>query len=191
MNTTEAISRFHERYPGKAGPMPEGSEKPELRARGLNVSGFAGAQSSGGGYCHGLARDHSPSLGQDTSPFLPTVVIGNQDVSMEAHSVQDLEALSGAVLLWDIRDGATAEKARGRLASEVFCVLCSVFALVHGWQWRSHQRVPEFEDCGLEGASAGFCFVLFCSALLLCSWLLYGSALRGDSVYREACVPRV
>lgn len=81
VNTIEAVSRFHERYPGKAGPMPEGSEKPELRARGLNVSGFAGAQSSGGGYSHGLVRDHGPSLGQDTSPFLPTVVIENQDVS--------------------------------------------------------------------------------------------------------------
>lgn len=128
VNTTEAVSHFHERYPDKPGLMPEGSEKTELRRRGLNVGSFAGAQSSGGGYCHGLARDHGPSLDQATLPPLPTVVIGNQDASMEAHRVQDLEALSDAVLLWDIRDGATAEEsARGSRVRRLLFGVASCF----------------------------------------------------------------
>ena len=45
---------------------------------------------------------------------LPMVVIGKRDISMEAHSVQDLEALPDAVLLWDVRDKATAEESARR-----------------------------------------------------------------------------
>ena len=43
-------------------------------------------------------------------PPLPTVVIGKRDLSLGAHSVQDLGALADAVLLWDIRDTATARE---------------------------------------------------------------------------------
>ena len=38
------------------------------------------------------------------------MVIGKRDLSMEANSVQDLEALSDALLLWDVRDTATARE---------------------------------------------------------------------------------
>lgn len=64
--------------------------------------------------CHGSAYSHSLSLDQPPLLPLPTVVIGKRDISMEAHSVQDLEALSDAVLLWDVRDKATAEQSARR-----------------------------------------------------------------------------
>ena len=44
VNTTDAVTQFHKRYPKKPGPMPQGSEVPELQRRGLSISGFAGAQ---------------------------------------------------------------------------------------------------------------------------------------------------
>ena len=44
VNTTEAVTRFHQRYPAKPGPMPDGAEKEELRRRGLNLSAFAGTR---------------------------------------------------------------------------------------------------------------------------------------------------
>ena len=59
VNTTDAVTRFRRRYPRKPGPMPEGSEVAELQCQGLSISGFAGAQSLRGGYCH------SPSLDDD------------------------------------------------------------------------------------------------------------------------------
>ena len=64
VNTTDAVTRFHRRYPRKPGPMPEGSEVAELQRRGLSISGFAGAQSLRGGYCH------SPSLDDDKAPAM-------------------------------------------------------------------------------------------------------------------------
>ena len=94
--------------------MPEGSEQAELQHRGLNASGFAGAQSKGGGCCHGPGptRGHALSLGQPTIPRLPTIEVGNRDVSLEAHSIQDLEELADVAMLWDVRDRATAEEGR-------------------------------------------------------------------------------
>ena len=66
---------------------------------------------------HGLARDHAPPLDlpstQPAVPRLPTVVIGNWDLSLKAHSVEDLQALADCLMLWDVRDRATEEESRG------------------------------------------------------------------------------
>lgn len=44
-----------------------------------------------------------------------------QDVSFEAHSVQDLEVFSGVIgLLWDIRVGATRNKALDGVVAESY-----------------------------------------------------------------------
>lgn len=62
VNATEAVAPFHKRHPGKPGPMPEGSEVAEVQCCGLSTSGFAGAQSLGGGYCYGSSLgDDKPS----------------------------------------------------------------------------------------------------------------------------------
>ena len=107
--------------------MPEGSEVAELQRRGLYISGFTGAQSLRGGYCHSPSLDddkasamgHGSSL-DDKAPVtmpaatpattptitpigkLPTVAIGKHDLSFESHSIQDLNALAGVELLWDV-----------------------------------------------------------------------------------------
>ena len=69
------------------------------------------------GFCHSLAREHAPSLdppsAQPAVPPLPTVEIGDRDLTLEARSVQDLEALADVALLWGIRDRATAEESWG------------------------------------------------------------------------------
>ena len=132
VNTTDTITRFHRRYPRKPGPMPEGSEVAELQRRGLSISGFAGAQSLRGSYYHGpsldddkaLATGHVSSL-DDKAPIttpatmptttsiakLPTVAIGKHDLSFESHSIQDLDALADAELLWDVQgEGAETQK---------------------------------------------------------------------------------
>ena len=46
---------------------------------------------------------------------LPTVAIGKHDLSFESHSIQDLDALADAELLWDVRgEGAeTRQRERG------------------------------------------------------------------------------
>ena len=64
--------------------------------------------------CHGPgpARGHAPSPGQPAIPRLPTIEVGNRDVSLEAHSIQDLEELADVAMLWDVRDRATAEEGR-------------------------------------------------------------------------------
>ena len=62
--------------------------------------------------CHGPARGHAPSLGQPAIPRLPTIEVGNRDVSPQAHSIQDLEELADVAMLWDVRDRATAEEGR-------------------------------------------------------------------------------
>ena len=101
-----------------------GSEVPELQRRGLSISGFAGAQSLRGGYCHGpsIDDDKAPAMGHAlslddkthvTTPAatpaamfiakLPTVTIGKHDLSFESHSIQDLDALADVELLWDVR----------------------------------------------------------------------------------------
>ena len=66
----------------------------------------------GEGDCHGPTRDHAFSLGQPAIPRLPTIEVGKRDVSLEAHSIQDLEELADVAMLWDIRDRATAEESR-------------------------------------------------------------------------------
>ena len=43
---------------------------------------------------------------------MPTIEVGNRDVSLEAHSIQDLEELADVAMLWDVRDRATAEEGR-------------------------------------------------------------------------------
>ena len=43
---------------------------------------------------------------------MPTIAVGNRDVSLEAHSVQDLEELADVSMLWDVRDRATAAESR-------------------------------------------------------------------------------
>ena len=65
-----------------------------------------------GCFCHGLARGHALSLGQPTIPRLPTIEVGKRDVSLEAHSIQDLEELADVAVLWDVRDRATAVESR-------------------------------------------------------------------------------
>ena len=62
--------------------------------------------------CHGPARGHALSLGQPAVPRLPTIEVGKRDVSLEAHSIQDLEELADVAMLWDVRDRATAEESR-------------------------------------------------------------------------------
>ena len=53
-------------------------------------------------------------------PVLPTIVIGPRDLTFEARSMQDLEALADALLLWDQRDKATSrEAAQGRRAARL------------------------------------------------------------------------
>ena len=136
VNTTDAVTRFHRRYPRKPGPMAEGSEVAELQRRGLSISGFAGAQSLRGGNCHGPSLDddkallmsHGSSLDDKAPvttpattpaatsiPKLPTVAIGKHDLLFESHSIQDLGALADAELLWDVRgEGAeTRQRERG------------------------------------------------------------------------------
>ena len=140
VNTTDAVTRFHRRYPRKPGPMAEGTEVAELQRRGLSISGFAGVQSLRGGYCHGpsldddkaLATGHGSSL-DDKAPVttpaatpaatsaatsiakLPTVAIGKHDLLFESHSIQDLDALADVEMLWDVRgEGAeTRQRERG------------------------------------------------------------------------------
>ena len=63
-------------------------------------------------HCHGPAQDHASSPGQPAIPRLPTIEIGKRDVSLEAHSIQDLEELADVAMLWDVRDRATAEESR-------------------------------------------------------------------------------
>ena len=134
VNTTDAVTRFHRRYPRKPGPMPEGSEVAELQRRGFSISGFAGAQSLGGGYCHGpsLDDDKAPAMGYGssldgkapvTTPAAtsiakqPTVAIGKHDLSFKSHSIQDLDALADSELLWDVRRRGSRDAAeRTRLA---------------------------------------------------------------------------
>ena len=64
VNTTDAVTWIHRRYPRKPGPMPEGSEVAELQRRGLRISGFARAQLLSGGNCHGplLDDDKAPAM---------------------------------------------------------------------------------------------------------------------------------
>ena len=64
--------------------------------------------------CHGPdpTRGHARSPGQPAVPRLPTVEVGNRDVSLEAHSIQDLEELADVSMLWDVRDRATAAESR-------------------------------------------------------------------------------
>ena len=139
INTTEAVTRFHKRYPKKPGPMPEGSDVVELQRRGSNISGFAGAQSLGGGCCHGSPRGDdkppatTPATTHSTSPStpattpatthathatthdtptttLPTVAIGKHGPFFDAHSVQDLEVLATSGHPNACVHGATVER---------------------------------------------------------------------------------
>ena len=139
VNTTDAITRFHRRYPRKPGPMHEGSEVAELQCRGLSISGFAGAQSLRGGYCHGpsLDDDKAPAMGHGSSLYdkalittpaatpgttpaatpiakLPTVAIGKHDLSFESHSIQDLDALADIELISDVRGEGSVTRQRER-----------------------------------------------------------------------------
>ena len=140
VNTTDAVTRFHRRFPKNPGPMPEGSEVAELQRRVLSISGFAGAQSLRGGDCNGpsldddkaLAMGHKFSL-DDKAPVtmpaatptatpaimpavtliakLPTVAISKHDLSFESHSIQDLDALADIELLSDVRgEGAETQQ---------------------------------------------------------------------------------
>ena len=90
----------------------------------MSISSFARAQPLRGGYCHGpsldddkgLATDHGSSL-DGKAPFttpattptttsiakLPMVAVGKHYLSFEAHSIQDLDKLADAELLWDVR----------------------------------------------------------------------------------------
>ena len=73
--------------------------------------------------CHGssLDGDKAPATTPAATPDatstakLPTVAIGKHDLSFEAHSIQDLDALADAELLWDVRGegGETRQRKRG------------------------------------------------------------------------------
>ena len=77
--------------------------------------------------CHGssLDDDKAPATTPVATPAatpaatsiakLPTVGIGKHDLSFEAHSMQDLDALADAELLRDVRGkgGETRQKKRG------------------------------------------------------------------------------
>ena len=84
------------------------------------------------GGCHGpsLDDDKAPAMGHgsslggrapDTMPAatsiakLPTVAFGKHYMSLESHSIQDLDALAAVELLWDVRgEGAeTRQRERG------------------------------------------------------------------------------
>ena len=66
--------------------------------------------------CSYKQQDHQ------TPPPLPTIVIGKRDLTMEADSVQDLEALADVLLLWDQRDKASAvESVRERRTGSLAC----------------------------------------------------------------------
>ena len=45
-------------------------------------------------------------------PHLWVPIIGKHDMALEAHSIQDVEALADAEMLWDVRDEATAKDGR-------------------------------------------------------------------------------
>ena len=64
--------------------------------------------------CHGPdpARGHARSPGQPAVPRLPTIEVGNRDVSLDARSIQDLEELADVSMLWDVRNRATAAESR-------------------------------------------------------------------------------
>ena len=64
---------------------------------------------------HGLSLDDkAPVTTPAATPAamsiakLPTVAIGKHDLSFESHSIQDVDALADAELLWDVR-GVGAE----------------------------------------------------------------------------------
>ena len=42
--------------------------------------------------------------------FKRTIQVGNRDVSLEAHSIQDLEELADVSMLWDVRDRAESRQ---------------------------------------------------------------------------------
>ena len=111
--------------------MTEESEVAELQRQGLSISGFARAQSLGGGYCHGpsLNDDKAPAMGHRSSldgktpvitpsatpiPKLPMVAIVKHDLSFDSHSIQDLDALADVELLWDVRGEGTETRQRER-----------------------------------------------------------------------------
>ena len=67
---------------------------------------------------HGSSLDgKAPVTTPAATPIakLPTVAIGKHDLSFESHSIQDLDALADAELLWDVRsEGAeTRQRERG------------------------------------------------------------------------------
>ena len=59
---------------------------------------------------------------------LLTVVVGKHDLTLETHSVQDLEALSNVALLWDVRDAMVD----GSLICFSQCVLVFLFGSATG-----------------------------------------------------------
>ena len=59
---------------------------------------------------HGSSLDDKAPVSTPTAtpaatsiPKLPTVAIGKHDLPFESHSIQDLDALADAELLWDVR----------------------------------------------------------------------------------------
>ena len=66
--------------------------------------------------CHGPdpAWGHARSPGQPAVPRLPTIEVGNRDVSLEDHSIQDLEELADVSMLWDVRETYRATAAESR-----------------------------------------------------------------------------
>ena len=133
INTTDAVTWFHRRYPKKPGLMPEGSEVAELQSRGLSISGVARAQSLREGYCqyHGTSLDndkatamgHGSSLDDRTPPAmpaaksiakLPPVARGKHDLSFESHSIQEHDALADVIRLWYFQGKGTEIRQRVR-----------------------------------------------------------------------------
>lgn len=91
------------------------------------------------------------------------VVIGNRDVSMEAHSVQDREALSDAIVLWDIRDKAAAEESTREAVRGRICLFACFAARRYRLLLHCHPLMFSVVPCHSLLFLVVLCFAWSCS----------------------------
>ena len=118
VNTTEAVTSFHRRYPGKQGPMPEGSEVAELQRRGLNISGFAGAHPLGGGYWHGPSLDDDKAPARMLSPLPASTAASTLATSTCATIPTAIPIDTPARLLWDVQHEERSAEGRSETTGQ-------------------------------------------------------------------------